>query len=98
MFWLYLILSTQAIEGTIGLIYFLINVPSQFDFYFPVLDFEYETKKKIQMKLIEPVNNIYDKQVPLDRLWLGLEQGISLMEDNISCKSMYMYVFLYLEH
>ena len=44
------------------------------------------------------MNNIYDKQVPLDRLWLGLEQGISLMEDNISCKSMYMYVFLYLEH
>ena len=26
--------------------FFLINVPSQFDFYFPLLDFEYETKKK----------------------------------------------------
>lgn len=50
MFKLYLTLSTQATKGSIGLIYFLIHVPNQFDFYFPVMDFESETKKKIQLE------------------------------------------------
>lgn len=37
---------------------------------------------------------IYYTYLPLDRLWSGLEQGISFIEDGISCKSMYMmYVF-----
>lgn len=63
MFLLYLTLSTKATEGSIGL--------NQFDFYFPVMDFENETKEKKNQHKSKPVYNIYYTYVLLDRLWLN---------------------------
>ena len=60
MFLSYLTQSTKATKGSNGL--------NQFDFYFPMMDFENETeKKKIQHKS-KPMYNICYTYVPLDRL------------------------------
>jgi len=67
----------------------LINVPSQFEFYVPVLDFECKTNEKNKTKT---EYNPYYIYVALDKLCSGFDQGISFKEDGISYKSTYMYV------